>query len=278
MGKQLSSNFSLINQALGDLESILSNYANLVNPEELTQVYTTKIDLKEILALSKYNKIANYLLIFNTIDGFFIYFLNNPYDDSNYDYLIDRVHEIEAKYNYMIHDSSRKGKIYADDLLFKYAIDKWKEKLTKHKPTNLGQFVSHSEHKMKGLPGYTKPKEPYLDESYIKIIFEILKPYFNEEEHEKLEALLNDCHIKLHEHLVFNGNVTMFADAFLHMYIEGYIIANSKMQLTEWVTANFAIYDKGKKPKCISQSYFNNLLSTKEPPSKRLKGLIELTK
>jgi len=278
MSKQLYSNFSLINQALDDLESYLSNYANLVNPEELNQVYTTEIDFKEILALSKYNKIANYLLIFTTIDKFCIEVGNKPYNDFNDEYLIDRVHEIEVKYNYMIHDRSRKGKIYADDLLFKYAIGKWKEKLTKHKPNNLGQHISHSENKKKGLPGYTKPKEPYFDKVYIKIIFENLQPYFKEEQHDNLAALIKDCHIGLHEYLVFNGDVTMLADAFKYMYEEGFIIIQSKAKLTEWVLSNFAIYNKDEKPAHIDQKYFNNLLSNSSTPSKRLMGIINLTK
>ncbi|MFP5080128.1 hypothetical protein [Pedobacter sp. JCM 36344] len=105
----------------------------------------------------------------------------------------------------------------------------------------------------KGAPSFKSPE-------IIEAFYDILKPYFLNEDREQLANLLqtNSTETGL---LLFNGFGNQLADAFKQLLDSNLVVGCNQGELENWILNHFLYRDKGK-PKKFTEKYLNNIISS----------------
>lgn len=105
----------------------------------------------------------------------------------------------------------------------------------------------------KGAPSFKSPE-------VIEEFYNILKPYFLNEDREQLANLLqtNSTETGL---LLFNGFGNQLADAFKQLLDANLVVGCTQGELENWILNHFLYRDKGK-PKKFTEKYLNDIISS----------------
>ena len=111
------------------------------------------------------------------------------------------------------------------------------------------------------------PNEKYYNKKLIDIngdiisnLFEILKPYFDEKDHDNLEKLLNGE--KISKILLFKSNGIKLVDIFLRLKEnKPEKIINTKTEIIKWICKNFKFLEKNKVIKPFKIPYVKKIMT-----------------
>lgn len=126
---------------------------------------------------------------------------------------------------------------------------------------NNENFVSlYEDH---GLGSFAKPREqglPIFENSCILSLCNLLKPYFSEQHFYYLETLLETAG-PLPNKIFFLSEGNKLADIFWQLYENKLVFNCNKMQLEQWIAANFQYLDRSDA-KDFTLKYLNKIIST----------------
>ena len=147
-----------------------------------------------------------------------------------------------------------------------------------------GEIWAYFEIWKRSIEGYnfknnSSQKNKFLDKKTVLIkkefnqVFELLKIFFEEQDHSKLKETLK-YGINQKTPLIFNGNGNRFADAFKKLIENDFIVGKSKQELQKWIAANFKyIYRSNIKE--YSNDYLEKCISRNDNPCKN--SIFEIT-
>jgi hypothetical protein len=108
---------------------------------------------------------------------------------------------------------------------------------------------------------------PTFKEGSASQFYNIVKPYFLEEDHAKLESLLQNNQFP-ESPLVFRDNGNKLADAFKQLYDTRLIVGCQLIDLEKWIAPNFLYLRNDGEQREFSEGYLNSMISTKSRPCK----------
>lgn len=94
--------------------------------------------------------------------------------------------------------------------------------------------------------------------------FEIIKSYFSSQDQPHLQSLLH-ANLKPPFPLLFHGNGNQLVDGFKQLYEGNLIVSCQKIELEEWIGANFK-YVYQKEQKTFPANYLNAIISSNSKP------------
>jgi hypothetical protein len=97
--------------------------------------------------------------------------------------------------------------------------------------------------------------------------FNVLKPYFSQEDHSNLSDLLFK-NIEPDTSLIFRGNGNQLADAFKQLFDNNIIVGCLQTDLEKWIAPKFLYLSGQGHPRELTEDYLNSLISTKTRPCK----------
>jgi hypothetical protein len=108
----------------------------------------------------------------------------------------------------------------------------------------IGTLSKPSQNEVAQIQESIEIRPNFIPES-IDPLFQILKNYFNEDEHEKLNNILRTGD-NLNKKLFFKGTASQFGHTFKILFGGKHIISCDKKNLREWIIANFMFKKRGK--------------------------------
>ena len=108
---------------------------------------------------------------------------------------------------------------------------------------------------------------PIFTDGTTEQFFNVLKPYFAQEDHSRLSDLLFK-NIEPDTPLIFRGNGNQLADAFKQLFDNNIIVGCLQTDLEKWIAPKFLYLSGQGQPRELTEDYLNSLISTKTRPCK----------
>lgn len=110
--------------------------------------------------------------------------------------------------------------------------------------------------------------EPALKVEVQSIVFDILKDFFNEEQHGELKQLL-ETGKNTSKHLIFLDNGNRLADVFKQLKKADLITKCKQNELESWIKTNFKYRNRKEEVKEYTTRYLNDIISTNKDKCQR---------
>ena len=154
------------------------------------------------------------------------------------------------------------------ELFLKELIQDTEATLKKMAPAT-NEISSQSEDIQLSLQETVKPiiRYPIFTDGTTEQFFNVLKPYFAQEDHSRLSYLLFK-NIEPATPLIFRGNGNQLADAFKQLFDNNIIVGCLQTDLEKWIAPKFLYLSGQGHPRELTEDYLNSLISTKTRPCK----------
>ena len=154
------------------------------------------------------------------------------------------------------------------ELFLKELIQDTEATLKKTEPAT-NEISSQSEDIQLSPQETIKPiiRYPIFTDGTTEQFFNVLKPYFSQEDHSNLSDLLFK-NIEPDTSLIFRGNGNQLADAFKQLFDNNIIVGCLQTDLEKWIAPKFLYLSGQGHPRELTEDYLNSLISTKTRPCK----------